>query len=363
MPRSPIQRWMLLATALAAACGSESSPPATLTLVPTGDTVVTPYGDIATAAWLGGSRWIAVAPQEPAVGVADFSSHRLTPLATGSAAKELSQPFYLFAAGDSIYIADWQQRRLTVWSRNGTRGGAMPAVDALRGALPRARDAQGRWYFELKPLAGADGSGNRDSAAIIRTSADLTQRDTVARLAPPELVEVVNDGRRRLERRLLSGQDRWGVTRDGRVWVARVSENRIDWMGGAQTVRGTQLPDRVLTVTDNDRTLFLSKFEPELRATVEQTPFAVIKPPFEDGLTDAAGRVWLVKSRAIGDSIRSYQVIDSVGHLAATVSHEGLGRVLALTDSLALVGEPFEHGMRLLLFAFPPFRLVSSLEP
>jgi hypothetical protein len=347
---------MTLATVCTAACDSAADlPAADLVLTPTGDTVITPYGDIAAAAWIGDDRWIAVAPQEPAVGVADFAKHSVGTFATGAAARELSQPFFGFTAGDSVYLADWQRRRLTAWSRTGVLGGSIPAADALRGALPRSRDNQGRWYFEIRPVPGPDGSGNRDSAAIVRTTADLSQRDTIARLAPPELVEVISDGRRRMERRLLSGQDRWGVTRDGRVWIARVSENRVDWRAGDESRRGTQLPDRVLTVTDNDRELFLNKFEQALRATVEQTPFAVVKPPFEDGLTDAAGRVWLVKSRSIGDSLRSYQVVDSAGRLTASVTHEGLGRILALSDSLALVGEPFEDGIRLLLFRLPAF--------
>ncbi len=352
--RATLYRWILLATVGTAACDSSASPPAAdLVLVPTGDTVITPYGDISAAAPIGDGRWLAVAPQEPAVGVADFTKHTLAPFASGAATKELSQPFLGFISGDSVYLADWHQRRLTSWSRAGKLGGSHPAPDGLRGTLPRGRDAQGRWYFELRPLPGPDGSGNRDSAAIVRTAPDFTQRDTVARLAPPELVEVISDGRRRMERRLLSGQDRWGVTPDGRVWVARVSENRVDWYTGARSLRGIQLPDRVLTVTDNDRELFLNRFEPALRATVEQTPFAVVKPPFEDGLTDPTGRVWLVKSRAIGDSARSYQVVDSTGRFIASASHEGLGRILALSDSLALVGEPFEDGIRLLLFRVP----------
>jgi hypothetical protein len=335
------------------ACSSApDTPAAELQLVATGDSVITPYGDISAAAWIGDRRWVAVAPQEPSVGVADFAQHSLKPF-TAAAAKELAQPFYLFTAGDSVYIADWQRRRLTAWSRSGALGGTIPAADALRGALPRGRDAQGRWYFELRPLPGADGSGNRDSAAIVRASPDLSRRDTVARLSPPELVEVISDGRRRMERRLLSGQDRWGLTADGRVWIARVSENRVDWRSGDQAHRGVQLPDRVLPVTDNDREIFLNKFDQALRATVAQTPFAVVKPPFEDGFTDAAGRVWLVKSRAIGDSVRTYQVIDSTGRLVAGMSHDGLGRILAVTDSFAIVGEPFEAGTRLLLYRIP----------
>lgn len=353
MPHTRSIRHLLAAAVLATACSSTpEAPPVELTLVPTGDTVIAPYGDISALAWIGDGRWVAVAPQEPATGVADFTSHKLVPFT--AAKKELSQPFFLFASGDSVYIADWQQRRMTAWSRAGTIGGVMPAPDALRGALPRTRDNAGRWYFELRPVPGPDGSGNRDSAAIIRTSPDLTTRDTIGRLAPPELVEVMSEGRRRLERRLLSGQDRWGITGDGRLWIARVSENRIDWITDRTPKRGVQLPDRVLPVTDNDRDLFLNKFDQTLQATVSQTPFAVVKPPFEDALTDPAGRVWLVKSRAIGDSIRDYQVIDSTGRLTAGVHHEGLGRILGLTDSLAVVGEPFEDGIRLLLFRIPP---------
>lgn len=339
---------------LSGCASTPDAPPAELQLIATGDTVVTPYGDISAAAGIGDGRWVVVAPQEPGVGVADFAKRSLSPFTT-AAAKELTQPFFLFATGDSVYIADWQQRRLTTWSRSGTMGRSIPAADALRGALPRGRDRQGRWYFELRPVPGPDGSGNRDSAAIVRAGPDLSQRDTVARLAPPELVEVISDGRRRMERRLLSGQDRWGVTAAGLVWVARVSENRIDWPGKEEIRRGVQLPDRVLPVTDTDRDLFLNKFDPALRPTVSQTPFAVVKPPFEDGFTDPAGRVWLVKSRAIGDSVRSYQVVDSTGRLAASMHHDGLGRILALTDSLALVGEPFEAGTRLLLYRIPPF--------
>lgn len=355
MPRPLL---LLLAAVLGAgACASEpDAAPVELALDATGDTVITPYGDISAAAWIGEGRWAAVAPQEPAVGIADFGTGRLNSF-PGS--KELAQPFFLFTSGDSLYIADWQRRRLTHWSRAGVLGGSTPAADRLRGALPRARDAAGRWYFELRPLAGADGSGNRDSAAIIRTASDLSAPDTIGQLAPQELVEVVSEGRRRLERRLLSGQDRWGLTPDGRIWVARVSENRVDWISDGKLKRGVQLPDRVLPVTDNDRDLFLNKFEPALRATVAQTPFAVVKPPFEDGFTDPSGRVWLVKSRAIGDSLRHYQVIDSAGRLSAGLHHEGHGRILAVNDSLAVVGEPFADGIRLLLYRIPAITTVA----
>jgi hypothetical protein len=335
------------------ACSSAPPPAESLRLMAAGDTVIAPYGDITAAAWLGGSRWVVIAPQDQAVAVADFSTHKLTPFADNKT-KELEQPFNLFRAGDSIYIADWQRRRLTAWSLAGSIGGAVGAVDALRGALPRDRDAAGNWYFELRSPPGPDGSGNRDSATIVRTRPDLSGADTIARLAPFDLAEVMSDGRRRLEQRLLSGQDRWGVLPDGSLWIARISQNRVDWRDPDGKGRlGRDLPDAVLPVTENDRQLFLRKFDAALRPTVQQIPFAAIKPPFDNAFTAPLGPVWLVKNRAIGDTVRNYQLIGRGGDLARLASHPGLGRILAVGDGVALVAEPFEGGIRLLDYRLP----------
>lgn len=339
---------LAFATLAMAGCSPSAAPAENLRLAFASDTLAAPYGDITDAAWLAGNRWVIIAPQDRAVSVVDLEKGKLGPFA-GARAKDLDQPFHLFRSGDSIYIADWQRRRLTSWSLDGKPGGSIPAVDALRGALPRARDAQGNWYFELRPPPGRDGSGNRDSAAIVRTRPDLTGADTIARLAPFDLAEVVTEGRRLLERRLLSGQDRWGVLPDGSLWIARVSQNRVDWREPSGKVHeGRELPDPVLPVTENDRELFLRKFDAALRPTVSQIPFVAIKPPFDNAFGAPDGLVWLVKNRAIGDSLRNYQLIDRNGHLVRTASHPGFGRILALGDGVGVVGEPFGGGIRLL---------------
>ena len=348
----PVSLAVLLPVALLA-CSSAPPPAESLRLAAAGDTVIAPYGDVTDAAWLGGSRWVVIAPQDQAVSVADFSTRKLTQFA-GTKGRELEQPFHLFRAADSIYIADWQRRRLTRWSLAGSLGGAVGAVDALRGALPRARDAAGNWYFELRAPPGPDGSGNRDSAAIVRARPDFTAADTIGRLAPLDLAEVISEGRRRLERRLLSGQDRWGVLPDGSLWIARVSQNRVDWRDpDGKGHIGRDLPDAVLPITENDRQIFLRKFDAALRPTVQQIPFAAIKPPFDNAFTAAVGPVWLVKNRAIGDTLRNYQLIGRSGDLVRTASHPGLGRILALGDGVALVAEPFGGGVRLLDYRLP----------
>ena len=68
---------------------------------------------------------------------------RLGPFGGPRGAKEYQQPFHIYRTGDSVVIADWQMRRSTLWSLDGKMLGAIPAVDGLRGALPRARDGAG----------------------------------------------------------------------------------------------------------------------------------------------------------------------------------------------------------------------------
>lgn len=354
-PRLRTGRIAVLVTGLAALAGCQQKrvPVQSLRLEPTWDTLLAPYGEITDATWIGDDRWVVIAPQDRAVGVVDFRRKRLTQFG-GRRPGEIEQPFHLFRSGDSLYVADWFRRRLTRWSPDGVLGGAYPALDAFRGALPRARDGAGAWYLEVRPAPGGDGRGNLDSGAVVRTRSDFSGADTVAKLAPFDLVEVVSNGRRRLERRLLSGQDRWGVLADGSVWVARVTESRVDWRTAAgATTRGDPLPDRVLPVTQNDRDLFLNRFDSGLRPTVSEIPFVAIKPPFDAALASPAGQLWLVKSRAVGDTLRNYQVIDQAGALASEATHPGHGRILALGNGYALVGEPFAGGIRLLLYRMP----------
>ncbi len=251
-------------------------------------------------------------------------------------------------------MGDWGLRRTSRWALDGRFAGATPASDAVRGALPRARDAQGRYYLELTPRPGADGEGNRDSAAVVRTSPAADRVDTLARLAPLDIAEVQGDAGRRFERRVFSGADQWGALPDGSLWVGRVYANRVDWRDTAgRWTRGEPLPDRVLEVTRYDRELFLRRFPAELRSTAEQLPFAPVKPPFEAGLTSPANEIWLEKSRAPVDSSRRYHVVDRRGRLTREIRVPGRGRIIAVAPGAALVAEPSRDGIRLLRFPLP----------
>lgn len=339
---------------LLAACGASKPAAPVIELVPHGDTVLTPYSEVTDAAWLGGNRWALVAPSNDAAAVVDFTRRTSTPLG-GARSKEFRNPSSLFFANDTLYVGDWGLRRLTLWTPEGRPVRSIPASATVRGSLPRARDSTGWFYLELSPRPGPDGSGNRDSAAVARVDPEFTRVDTIARLAPLDIAEVVGDAGRRFERRVFSGVDRWGALPDGSLWVARVYDNRVDWRGrDGAPIRGHPLPDRVLEVTRYDRELFLRKFPPELRTTAQELPFAALKPPFEAALTSPGGQVWLEKSRAPADSSRRYHVVDRRGRLAQEVRIRGKGRIMALGGAgAALVAEPTPDGIRLIQIKLP----------
>ena len=336
------------------ACGGAKPPLPVTRLGPPADSLISDFGDVTEGVWLGGDRWAVLAPNNEAAATADLTAHAVKRLG-GRGAEEIRNPSTLFRAGDTLYVGDWGLRRTTSWTLNGRAAGMLPATDVFRGVLPRARDASGRYYYEISPRPGPDGLGNRDSGVVVRAAPGATTADTLARLAPADLAEIMGDAGRRFERRVFSGSDRWGVLPDGSLWVARVYENRVDWRDpGGVWHRGQPLPDRVLEVTRYDRELFLRRFPPELRRTAEELPFAAVKPPFESGITSSSGDVWLEKSRAPIDSTRRYHVVDRQGHLRREIHLLGHGRIIAVGQGVLLVAEPARDGTHLLRFAIPP---------
>ena len=353
---------IMAAALFTAACGEQRAPAPVITLTHATDSVAVTFGEVTMGAWLTGGRWAVLAPATERVAIVDFGKGTITPLG-GEPSAELRSPATIFRTGDTLYVGDWGLRRTSFWTLAGRFAGAVPAANAVRGVLPRAADREGHFYLEMAPPPGPDGLGNRDSAAVVRTGSDFTPVDTLARLTPLDIAEVMGPAGRRFERRIFSGTDQWGVLPDGFLWVARVFENRVDWRDpSGQWTRGEPLPDRVLEVTRYDRELFLRRFPRELRATAQQLPFAAVKPPFEAGLTGPSGDVWLEKSRAPADSSRGYHVVDRGGRLRGEIRLPGQGHIIAVGPDQVLVYQPSSDGARLLGFAVPAFRPSDSLK-
>lgn len=312
------------------------------------DTVLTPFGQVPVAVALDRERWVVVAPDWDAAVVADFSTGTAQPLGAGPGT-DYQRPVDVFAAGDSLYLADWGMQRLTAWTRDGRLAGTIPLPAAVGGLFPKARDAEGWFYFEQPLLAGIDGAGLRDSITVFRARPGSEVVDTVLRLAPPDVLEVTRENRTRLERAIFGGQDRWGVLPDGTLWVARLLRNRVTWIHpDGRQVTGRGLPDPVWEVTDYDRESFLAQFPPDLRSTADGLPFALVKPPFERAFTGPDNNIWLEKSKQGLDSLRRVHVVDSAGNLARVLVIPTKGNVIAVGDSVLLIAEQWREGVRLL---------------
>lgn len=334
---------------LLAACGPGPAPTPQLPLVPAGDSIVVSFAEATDGTWLGGDRWAVLLPGGPVVNIVDFTAASTSQLGTKA---DLESPYSLFRAGDTLFSGEPLKRRLTVWSLAGAFARAQPASDLVRGALPRARDAANHFYSELRPSAGPDGSGNRDSAVVVMV--DGSKVDTVARLAPLDLAKVQSPTGERFERRVFSGVDRWGVYPDGTVWLARVYHNRVDFrQPDGKVLKGDPLPDRVLEVTRADRDLFVHKFPEELRSTAEQLPFAPIKAAFTNAFADADGRIWIEGSRAISDSTQRYHVVSRDGKLLFTAHLSGTGHAIGASSTSVLIADLLPSGIRLRLAPMP----------
>lgn len=360
------RRWAgsVLALLLAAACepGLNQRVYPEAVFAGQADTLLARYVNVPEAAWLGGRRWGLVSPEFEEAVIADFGAGAIRPVGGGGDA-ELRNPFGVFALAETLYVGDWALRRTVAFDPGSRPIRSITAVAALRGALPRAVDAAGQYYFELAPPPSRDFSTARDSGAIVRSDAGFARFDTVARLAPLDLAEVEDARGRRFERRVFSGADEWGVRPDGTVWIARVFHNRIDlYPAGGGSRRGPSLPDRIIEVTITDREHWLLQFPEELRSTAERVPVSPLKPPFTHALGTPQGEVWLEKSRHVADSLRRYHVLNGDGALRyIAVLPLRQGHVIAVGDSLALVAEQYSEGVRLIQVPIP--RPPASTQP
>lgn len=352
--RASVLTVLTVLTFSSVACGPDAAvvPPEESLAYPS-DTLEAAWGILPSAAALGSGRWAVVSSDFDAAVIADFNQKAITPLG-GKGQKAYVHPSAVFSFADTIYLSDWGKRRATVWTGDGKLVDSIPAPDPLVGSLPKARDGAGQLYFEVAPASRRDGSGNRDSAAIVRAPKSMARFDTLIRLAPLDLKEMrPGQATQRFERMIFSGTDLWGVWPDGAVWVARLLHNQIDVRDpSGKVTHGPELPDPVYEVTQADRDRFLQSFPADVRPKETDLPWALIHTPFVAGFMSPDG-IWLEKSKPALDSVRRIQVLDRQGNLKRLLRLKGEARLLAVGTDKILVAEQFERGVRLMQIRIP----------
>jgi hypothetical protein len=125
---------------------------------------------------------------------------------------------------------------------------------------------------------------------------------------------------------IFSGRDLFGVLPDGSLWVARASNNAVDWLSAdGKWNRGPSRSFSKVAVPQAEKDAFLEKLRAQMAqmgapAGIELSyPFADEKPPFGAGQTNPAGEVWLQRSRPWGDSIPLWDVVGRDGKQLRTV--------------------------------------------
>jgi hypothetical protein len=336
------------------ACGPGQQPaPAVTDLAAPVDTLLLADTEITDVVWLGGSRWAVLAPQAKTVRILDLAARTSRPL--GVPGRDYVEPYALTRSGDSLHVSDWGERQITIWTLGARKAGILEAPPELRGVLPRARDAEGWWYAELRPFPGPDGSGNLDSGAVVRWRPG-SMVDTLVGLTPYVMDRVTRNGASRYERVVFSGTDQWGLRADGTLWLMRVHSNSLHRCTLAGACRGgPALRDRVLEVTAQDREYFLQGFPPEHRTLAEGIPYAVIKPPFDAAWLGSDGSVWLQQSRMLTDSTRAYRRLDSTGVAIRDYRIPNAQRMAAADSTSVLVIDPVVPGPghRVLRYVLP----------
>jgi hypothetical protein len=244
-------------------------------------------------------------------GTVDTIGHRTDSLAPGSPTS-----VYKFAGwvvhlgGDTVALVDFAAIRTTLWNEQGQPLAPL-ALPPVGGATPvLAYDHRGFGYkSDFTSVLGSPEPGGTvdpsDSVPVLRIQLTSARVDTVAHLSPPVLGEAKFGEQSRQVATIFGPNDMFGALPDGRVWIARARENRLEWRGpGGVWIRGKPHRFEPVPVTDADKSRVLERIRSQaagqLPDGIELTwPFADAKPPFDNAIASPAGEVWVQRSRPL----------------------------------------------------------------
>jgi hypothetical protein len=315
---------LAMGLALLAACG-EAGGSATAQNVTLEARLPATFTQVSNVVELGGGRVAFTGDRQFLMadltsGKVDTIGVRSDTLAEGAPTSAYKFPGWVARlAGDTVALVDFAAIRTTLWNDRGQPLKAL-AIPPAGGATPvLSYDHQGFGYkTDYRSLLGSPEPGGEvqpsDSVPVIRIQFASGRVDTVASLAAPILGEAKFGEQTQQVATIFGPNDLFGALPDGRVWVARAKENRVDWRGpGGVWIRGTPRDFEKVPVTDADKARVLERIRAQAGGRLPdslqlQWPFAEHKPPFENAVASPAGEVWLQRSRPIDGTEYVYDV-------------------------------------------------------
>ena len=264
-------------------------------------------------------------------GKVDTAGGRTDSLAPGGNPAHYKLPGWVaHLAGDTVALVDFAALRTTLWNERGQAVGPL-AILPFAGPTPMlVYDHSGFGYKpDLTGLMGGGEPGQRamaDSVPVLRYQFSTGRVDTVAKLASPEMGEATFGEQKQQVAKIFSPNDVFGVMPDGRVWVARAREARVDWRGpGGVWIIGKPHKYDLLPVTEKDKQYVIARIREQGRgrglpdSLHLEWPFAEHKPAFESGMASPEGEVWLQRPRPADGVQFIYDVFGPDGAWRRTV--------------------------------------------
>ena len=238
--------------------------------------------------------------------------------------------YVLHFGGDTLGLVDFGAERTTLWNERGEFLATLPGTGVGGYNQPLVYDAKGNGYKEdIRSVLGGLEPGDElefDSLSVLRIPPGDTLADTIARLKLPAWGQGQFGAQQKIVSTIFSGRDLFGVLPDGSLWVARASNNAVDWRAPDGTwTRGPARPFAKIAVPQAEKDAFLERLRGQMAQMGAPAgialayPFADEKPPFGSGQTDPAGEVWLQRSRAWEDSVPVWDVVGRDGRQIRTI--------------------------------------------
>jgi hypothetical protein len=232
--------------------------------------------------------------------------------------------YVLHFGGDTVGLVDFGAQRTTLWNERGQFISTLSGAGVGGYNQPLAYDARRNGYKEdIRSVLGGLEPGQEldlDSLAVLRIPPNDTVADTIAHLKLPVWGRGQFGVQQKIVSTIFSGRDLFGVMPDGSLWAARASNNAVDWRApdGTWTL-GPARPFARIAVPQGEKDAFLERLRVQMAqmgapAGIELSyPFADEKPPFQAGMTNPAGEVWLQRSREWADSVPVWDVVGRDG--------------------------------------------------
>lgn len=280
----------------------------------------------------------------------DFKTGTATKLSReGSGPGEYAYPMGVYPLpGDSTAVYDMGNQRYLVLDPSGKpagtfrmeEGGTGGGMMILRPA--QGTDARGRLYYSTRGERRGGGPAVgppefSDTGKVIRYDRATKRFDTLGVVLVPKPKVEVSGGQNNQNVMVrpspMAPEDAWSVAPDGRVGVARVARDQVEWLlTDGKTVVGPPVPYTPIRVTEADKKAWWEqtargriliennngavRVAPAAGASPPMDPsvqWPASKPPFPANAVKVAptGELWLLRSRPADDPNPLYDVFDA----------------------------------------------------